>query len=272
MATRKPKKKAAPKKAAKKATAKKAAKKTAKKKAAKKTAAKADASKKKAAGKKAAPKKAAKKKAAGKKKAAPKKAAKKKAAKKSAARGSKEAAVKRSKRTPAQAITPRPEREARRAKPDLPHRDADQEDTADLDVVEEADVIAIEEEDGDDEVDSNGESVPRRTRPTSLPPDHEVLDPGPQRGEPVDKGTVIEAIRAAFKADEEHPVRGREFLGARSPVDVPQEGEVDYARAVESQRAAAEVLARADLVGEEQKAVDERIAEVYARDAWDSDE
>jgi hypothetical protein len=279
MATRKPKKKAAPKKAAKKATAKKAAKKTAKKKAAKKTAAKADASKKKAAGKKAAPKKAAKKKAAGKKKAAPKKAAKKKAAKKSAARGSKET-VTRSKRTPAQAITPRPEREARRAKPDLPHRDADQEETSDLDVVEEADVIAIEEDDGDEEsddevdedFDSNGESVPRRTRPTSLPPDHEILDPGPLRGEPVDKGTVIEAIRAAFKADEEHPVRGREFLGARSPVDVPQEGEVDYARAVESQRAAAEVLARADLVSEERKAVDERIAEVYARDAWDSDE
>jgi hypothetical protein len=92
------------------------------------------------------------------------------------------------------------------------------------------------------------------------------------RGEPVDKGTVIEAIRAAFKADEEHPVRGREFLGARSPVDVPQEGDVDYARAVEAQKAAAEVLARAEMVGEERKAVDDRIAEVYAGSARDFDE
>jgi hypothetical protein len=259
MATRKPKK-AAPKKA----TAKKApAKKAAKKKAAKKKAAKKKAAPKKKAAKKAAPKKAASKKAAS-KKAAPKKAAKKKAAK---AAPKKSAQKKAKKKAPAKtsAKRPRPEREARRAKPDLPRREE-----TDLAEIEEADVIAIEEESERE----NGVATQRRKRPkTSLPPDHEVLDPGPLRGEPVDKGTVIEAIRAAFKADEEHPVRGREFLGARSPVDVPQEGEVDYARAVEAQKAAAEVLARAEMAGEEQKAVDERIAEVYSSIARDfSDE
>jgi hypothetical protein len=261
MATRKPKKKAAPKKAsAKKAPAKKAAKKTAKKAAKKKAAkstAKASAAKKKAPAKKAAAKKAPAKKAAS-KKAASKKAAKKKAPPKKAAAKKKEAAKPSAKR-------PRPERAARRAKPDLPQRDV--EETTDLSV-DEADVIAIEDDELELSDEDNGVSTHRRKRPkTSLPPDHEVLDPGPMRGEPVDKGTVIEAIRAAFKADEEHPVRGREFLGARSPVDVPQEGDVDYARAIESQKAAAEVLAGAEMAGEERKAVDDRIAEVYAREA-----
>jgi hypothetical protein len=281
MATKKPKKKAAaPTKAAGKAPAKKAAKTPAKKKAAKKTAAKAEAPAKKAAkkapakkdakktaAKKAPPKKAAPKKAATKKAATKKAAAKKKPAKKKAAAKT-EAKPKRAKRTPPTAKAPRPEREARGAKPDLPNRETDLEDTADLDEISDVDVVEIEEDNGEE----NGDLTPRRKRATSLPEDHEILDPGPMRGEPVDKGTVIEAVRAAFKADEEHPVRGREFLGARSPVDVPKEGEVDYARAVESQRAAAEVLARADMVGEERKAVDERIAEVYARDAWESEE
>lgn len=108
---------------------------------------------------------------------------------------------------------------------------------------------------------------PRRTRETTLPPDHEVLSPGPLRGSPVDKDVVIEAVKAALQAVEEHPIKGTEFLGRRTRADLPREGEKDYAIAQEAQKAARELLAADDAAREDQRAVDERIAQVYASEA-----
>jgi hypothetical protein len=240
----------APKKTAKKAATKKAAAKKAAK-AAPKTAGTAAKKPAKKEGAKSKPEKAAKptSKKASKAKAAksePRKAAKKskkgKVESKSRAKATlaSKAAPKRAERSPKNAKAPRPEREARSANADV----ADRVDGASS----------------------------RRSRPkSSLPPGHELLDAGPLRGEPVDQATVIEAVRAAFRAGEEHPVRGREFLGVRSPITPPQDGEIDFARAVEAQKAAVDVLEKAAMVGEAQKAVDDRIAEVYAGEARDDE-
>lgn len=79
---------------------------------------------------------------------------------------------------------------------------------------------------------------------TSLPEDHEVLfDVSELPSEKVDKQIAIEAIRAAFQAEKEHPIRGKEHLGHRSRQEIPVEGDIDYAYAQEAQRAAQEVIA-----------------------------
>jgi hypothetical protein len=116
------------------------------------------------------------------------------------------------------------------------------------------------------------EAAPKPRRPTSLPLGHEVLDPGPLQGSPVDKDLVIEAVRAALQAVEDHPVKGTEFIGRRTYRDLPREGELDYAIAQEAQRAARELLAADDAAREHQRAVDERIAQVYASQAQSFDE
>jgi len=101
-----------------------------------------------------------------------------------------------------------------------------------------------------------------------LPPDHEVLAPSVDaKGEAIDKKVAIEAIRAAFEAEADHPVKGREFLGVRGRADVPREGEIDYAYAVEAARAAREII-DADTAARARAAeVDERIAQVYNDEA-----
>lgn len=227
----------------KKAPAKKASKKAAKKSApVKKT--------KKAAAKKAAPKKkkASAKKASAKKAApAKKKSAAKKSAKKAPKKGASAASAKslRAKKAKAKS-TPRPQRGARPAKPARVRR----EDPA----------ISL----------ATGREPPRRSRETSLPADHEQLDTGPLKGEPVEKDMVIEAVRAALQAVEEHPLKGRAVLGRRNLVDLPQEGDLDYAIAQEAQKAAREVLEADATAREEQREVDERIAQVYASEAQDA--
>jgi hypothetical protein len=190
----------------------------------------------KAAGKKApAKKKAAKKpakpaKKAGKKKAPAKKAAGKKAAKKKAAPKKKPAAKKAAKS------------KAKRARPVERQNEA-------LENAGATDGIAR-----------------RRKRPTTtLPPDHEVLVKVEElRGQPVDKQIAIEAIRAAFEADAEHPVRGRERIGPPNRILPSKPGDLDYAIAQEHQAAAREIIDAGLAARERDNQVDERIAKIYS--------
>ncbi|MEE2900914.1 MAG: hypothetical protein VYC39_01230, partial [Myxococcota bacterium] len=83
-------------------------------------------------------------------------------------------------------------------------------------------------------------STPR----SSLPEDHEVLfDVSSLPSKKVDKQVAIEAIRAAFQAEKENPIRGKEHFTPRSRQELPVEGDIDYAYAQEAQRAAQEVIA-----------------------------
>jgi hypothetical protein len=109
-------------------------------------------------------------------------------------------------------------------------------------------------------------------RSTTLPPDHEVLPTPELRGTPVDKEIVIEAVKAALQAVEEHPMKGASTVTPRSHTDLPQEGELDFTIAQEAQKAARELLAADDAAREEQRAVDERIAQVYASEAQSFEE
>ncbi|MCB9652228.1 MAG: hypothetical protein H6730_37340, partial [Deltaproteobacteria bacterium] len=102
-----------------------------------------------------------------------------------------------------------------------------------------------------------------RRRETSLPPDHEVLPMEVGPGVPADPEVTAQAIRAAFEATQKFPVKGREVFG-RSRIDLPQEGDADYERARQAQEAAEEVIRAAESLLQEQRAVDERIAQVYA--------
>jgi hypothetical protein len=215
-----------------------------KKKTAKKAVKKAAPAKKKAAGKKSAPKK---KKSAAKKSSAKKSSAKKSSAEKSSAKKSQKKKKKaaapakstRAKKAKAK-IAPRPQRGARPAKPARVRAGASL---------------------------ATGREPPRRKRETTLPPGHETLEMGPLKGEPAEKNMVIEAVRAALQAVEEHPIKGRAVLGRRNLVDLPQEGDLDYAIAQEAQRAVQEVLAADETAREEQREVDERIAQVYSSEA-----
>jgi hypothetical protein len=84
---------------------------------------------------------------------------------------------------------------------------------------------------------------PRRKRDTSLPEGHEriVIPDGPRTV--ADKDLTARALIAALEVAKKHPVRGREFFGRRGRNDLPQEGELDYERALMIQRAAEEVIA-----------------------------
>lgn len=84
----------------------------------------------------------------------------------------------------------------------------------------------------------------RRQRPaTSLPPDHENLPQPVLHGEPADKNVAVAAIKAAFDAKQR-------------PVDAAS-------LAAEAQRAVQEVLAMAESLNAEKRAVDARIQKVY---------
>jgi len=115
-------------------------------------------------------------------------------------------------------------------------------------------------------------SAPRRTRDTTLPPDHELLDQGPLKGDPVQKELVIEAVRAALHAVEQHPMKGSSVLDRRNLVELPKEGEIDFAIAQEAQKSARELLDADAAVASERREVDERIAQVYASEAQGSAE
>lgn len=230
---------------AKKSVSKKKA--PAKKKSAKKAAgAKSSKSSKAKAAKPAKPAKkkaAAKASKASKKAKAAKGAKSSKAAKKTAAKKSTGAkSAKRSSTTKAAAGAPRPERGARGAKAARTRRD------------DKASVITER-------------VAPRRTRDTTLPPDHEILDQGPLKGDPVQKELVIEAVRAALQAVEQHPIKGAPVLERRNLVDLPKEGDIDYAIAQEAQKAARELLDADAQAAAERREVDERIAQVYASEA-----
>ncbi len=106
--------------------------------------------------------------------------------------------------------------------------------------------------------------VARKVRPsTSLPPDHEVLPLSRTPPQPADPEIVAQAIRAAFEAKKEHPIAGRDFPGVRSRLDVPVEGDRDFAVAQDAQRAAQEVLAAAERAVAEHEAVQARVDAVY---------
>jgi hypothetical protein len=84
----------------------------------------------------------------------------------------------------------------------------------------------------------------RRQRPaTSLPPDHENLPQPVLHGEPADKNVAVAAIKAAFNAKQR-------------PAD-------QASLAAEAQRAVQEVLATAESLNAEKRAVDARIQKVY---------
>ena len=72
-------------------------------------------------------------------------------------------------------------------------------------------------------------------------------------------------MRAAFAAEKEHPVRGREFFGQRTRVSLPSEGELDYVLAQEAREAADEVIRASQAALDRDEAVDRRIAEVYSK-------
>src|SRR5205814_8456624 len=95
----------------------------------------------------------------------------------------------------------------------------------------------------------------------------EVLPTPELRGSPVEKEIVIEAVKAALQAVEQHPIKGTASITPRSHTDLPQEGEHDYSIAQEAQKAARELLAADSQAREEQRVVDERIAQVYASEA-----
>ena len=84
----------------------------------------------------------------------------------------------------------------------------------------------------------------RRQRPaTSLPPDHENLPQPVLHGEPADKNVAVAAIKAAFDAKQ----RPRDTASL----------------AAEAQRAVQEVLATAESLNADKRAVDARIQKVY---------
>ncbi len=208
--------------------------------------------------KKAAPKKTAK--------AAPKKAAKKSAPKKAAADANKKkpAAVKSAKAAPKKKTAKASAKPVKKASAQKGSTVARPSRTPRGTKPAPAPIARI--------VAAKDRPVPRRTRSTTLPQDHEVLPTPELRGTPVDREIVIEAVKAALQAVEEHPMKGAPTVAPRSHSDPPQEGELDFTIAQEAQKAARELLAADDAAREEQRAVDERIAQVYASEAQSFDE
>ena len=60
------------------------------------------------------------------------------------------------------------------------------------------------------------------------------------------------------------------MLDRRNLVDLPKEGEIDFAIAQEAQKSARELLDADAAVASERREVDERIAQVYASEAHGS--
>ena len=197
----------------------------------KKPAAKKKVAKKKPAAKKKVVKKkpAAKKKVVKKKPAAKKKVAKKKpAAKKKVAKKKPAAKKKVAKKKPAA------KKKVAKKKPAAKKKVVNKKPAAKKKVAKKKPAAKKNEV-------SNAPTAPVRT---SLPEDHEVLfDVSELPAQKVDKQVAIEAIRAAFQAEKENPVRGKEHFGARSRQEIPVKGEIDYAHAQAAQRAAQEVIA-----------------------------
>jgi len=94
-----------------------------------------------------------------------------------------------------------------------------------------------------------------------------LVDFSTLKGEQVDKQIAIQAIRAAFAAEQEHPVTGTEHIGPRTRQEIPMEGEIDFAYAQETQRAAQEVIAADSSARARDQQVEDRIAEVYKEDS-----